>query len=147
MQYDSYENFYPQQGDEVFEFLSVGKRGVLLKRVIFEPTANKGIYNLAMGDVDIDGELNTSFISNNGDIYKVFTTIADIVEAYLRKYPDRLIYFHGNTAQKNRLYRIAIGNNLHSLSTKFMIYSEIGNNILPFEKDMPVDSFYFKIKP
>lgn len=146
MQYGVYKNLYIQKEYSVFEFFSIGTRGVIPKRIVFEPTEQQYIYNLVMGDVDINNMINVNFVSNNGDRNKVLATIVYIVEIYLKKHPERWVYFKGNTEEKTRLYRMAVGNNLELLLLKFEIYSRIENKVLPFQKNMAVDGFLIKIK-
>lgn len=146
MHYDVYDVFHIAQENHLFEFFSIGFRGVLLKRVVFQPTRNQFLYNLVMGDVDINGNLNCDSISNNGDTHKVLATIIRIVEMHLSEYPRRVIGFYGNTIQKTRLYRMLISNNLEYLLLNFMLYSLVNDKVILFKKNMPVDVFFITTK-
>jgi len=42
---------------------------------------------------------------------KILATVAFIAQVFLEEYPDRTISFRGSTAERTRLYRMAIGNN------------------------------------
>ncbi|WP_217607250.1 hypothetical protein, partial [Chitinophaga sp. GbtcB8] len=129
----------------VFEFLSIGKRGIIPKRIVFVPTEYADVYNLMLGDIDMNGEINDVSISANGDRNKILSTVAHVVEVYLKAYPQRWVYFTGSTKERTRLYRMAIGINLEQLLLKFEIYSRIDNEIIPFHKNMELDGFLVRI--
>jgi hypothetical protein len=146
MQYDVYNDLHIKEGYSVFEFFSVGRRGVILKRIAFAPTEYEDVYNLVFGDINVDGEIDDFSNSGNGDRNKVLSTIAHVIEIYLRAFPNRFIFFTGSTQERTRLYRMAIGINLDKLLLKFEIYSKVGNDILPFRKNMELEGFLVKIK-
>ena len=109
MNYDIYSDIDARLNLGVFEFVSVGKYGVIRKRVKFAPTALPNVYNLAFGDINEFDEINDLSKSNNGDRNRVLATIVKIVDLYTSKYPERLIYFRGSTVERTRLYRMAVG--------------------------------------
>jgi hypothetical protein len=146
MQYDVYKDLYIKEGYSVFEFLSIGKKGIIPKRIVFIPTEHPKVYNLMLGDIDVNGEINDVSISANGDRDKILSTVAHVVEVYLRAYPQRWIYFSGSTRGRTRLYRMAIGINLEYLLLKFEVYAKVGNDIAPFSKNMKADAFLVRIK-
>lgn len=146
MQYEAYKNFYTDATYSVFEFLSVGKKGIILKRIVFAPTEYKNVYNLVFGDIDINGEINHQSTSNNGDRNKILATLMHAIDTYLNLYPERIITFTGSTLERTRLYRIAISLNIEYLATKFNIYCQNDNGIFPFEKGKEINSFFIKKK-
>lgn len=127
-----------------FDFISYGKKGSIRKRILFTPTEEKNIYNLAFGDLDKQGEIDDYANSGNGDRDKILATIADVVEKYFTRYPDRHIYFRGSTPGRMRLYRMAIGLHLEELSRKFVIYAVKDGNIVPFARNVDVEDFVIK---
>ena len=129
---------------DTFDFVSYGKKGSIHKRIMFTPTEEKDVYNLAFGDLDEQGGIDDYAISGNGDRDKILATIADVVERYFARYPDRCIYFHGSTPARTRLYRMAIGAHLEELSRKFKIY--VNGDTVPFVKDMSVADFVVKAR-
>lgn len=147
MNYDVYSDLYIKESYSIFEFLSIGPRGVIPKRIAFVPTEYPEIYNLIFGDIDVNGEINDYSISNNNDRNKVLATIAHAVSIYLKAYPERWIYFTGSTEARTRLYRMAINVNLTELESKFAIYARRNDSIIPFEKNMQLDGILIKIKP
>lgn len=146
MQHEVYKNFYTDNTSSIFEFLSVGKKGIILKRIVFEPTEYNNVYNLVFGDIDIDGEINDKSTSNNGDRNKILATLMHAIDTYLNLYPERIITFTGSTLERTRLYRIAISLNIEYLATKFIIYCQNDNGIFPFEKGKEINSFLIKKK-
>jgi hypothetical protein len=148
MNYEVYEDVYKSPDFGVFDFLSVGKYGAILKRIAFVPTDIPYVYNLAFGNIKNDGRIDYTSVSDNGDRNKLLATIANVVDQYTCKYPERLIYFRGSTKERTRLYRMAVGINLEELSKKFEIYGEVDNegDFVPFRKDMEISAFLIKRK-
>ncbi|WP_205513811.1 DUF6934 family protein [Longitalea arenae] len=118
MNYEIYSDLDVTKDLGVFEFLSVGEKRVINKRIAFIPSAVPFVYNLAFGDINEDGEIDDLTISNNGGRNKVLSTLAKVVEIYTNKYPERLIYFRGSTKERTRLYRMAVGLNPDELAKK-----------------------------
>jgi hypothetical protein len=129
-----------------FNFVSYGKKGIIYKRIMFTPTEDANIYDLAFGDVNEEGELNDNTISDNGDRNKVLATVAAVLARYLKKFPDRTICFEGSTPQRTRLYRMAISLHLEALSKDFDIYHKENEDLLPFDKNMIIKVFVIKKK-
>ena len=109
MKYEVYTKIEVTDDFNIFDFISSGKHGNILKRVVFTKTEEDNVDNLALGDVEDDNELNDYTVTDNGDRNKVLATVASIVDAYTKRFPDRWIIFRGSTAERTRLYRIAIG--------------------------------------
>ncbi|WP_414709865.1 DUF6934 family protein [Puia sp.] len=116
------------------------------KQIVFTQTNISGIYNLALGDVAENGEINDSRISDNGDRNKILATVVNAVEGYTKKYPRRRIAFKGSTAERTRLYRMAIGLHLNELGSKFEIYGLVEGEFKPFHTNMPVEALLIKKK-
>lgn len=146
MKYEVYAPLAIADDFSKFDFISQGPKGDIHKRIMFTPTEEKNIYNLAFGDVDEQGDIDDYVISDNGDRDKIFSTIADFAEVYLSRYPRRWLYFEGSTAARTRLYRMAIGLHLEELSRKFDIYGRLGERIMPFRKNMILTAFIVKKK-
>jgi hypothetical protein len=86
-----------------FDFISTGKSGNFIKRVVFMRTEIDRVYNLAFGDVMENGEIDDYSITDNGDRNKILATIFDVVNTYTVRFPGRLIYFKGSTRERTRL--------------------------------------------
>ncbi|WP_394337181.1 DUF6934 family protein [Chitinophaga skermanii] len=66
--------------------------------------------------------------------------------SYLNRHPERYIFFTGSTNGRTRLYRMAIGLNLEELSSKFEIYCQTDNGIIPFRKNISITGLLIKRK-
>lgn len=148
MKYDAYGEFTITRDFRTFEFVSEGKYGFIRKQIAFIPTEIPQVYNLAFGDVQENDEVDDNSISDNGDRDKILATLVRVIERYTERYPERWIYFRGNTKGRTRLYRMAVGLNLEELSKKFEIYAEINDTteFRPFCKNMPISAFLIKRK-
>lgn len=138
MKYEVYQGIKITDDYSIFLFLSIGQNGNIPKRIEFMPTEIPGVFNLSFGDVGANGEIDDAKVSDNGDRNKVLATVAFAVEIYLNKYPDRWVYFSGSTRERTRLYRMAVGLNLKELATKFEIYAEQQDGIVPFQTNMEI---------
>jgi hypothetical protein len=58
MKYEVYEGILSTDEFDIFDFISRGRNGEVLKRVAFTQTDLKNVYHLAMGDVVEGGELD-----------------------------------------------------------------------------------------
>jgi hypothetical protein len=146
MKYDVYQDFKYTDDFDAIDFLSVGKKGSVYKRITFTRTENESIYNLAFGDIDGYDDIDDYKVSDNGDRNKVLATVAYIVELYTIKYPERWVLFKGSTKVRTRLYRMAIGINLNELIQKFDIYGLTQSGTFVFYKNMEIEAFLIKKK-
>lgn len=146
MKYDYYNELMVSDNFDKVDFVSKGRRGQVLKRIVFTEINRSNIFNLSFGDVEEDGEYGDFIVTDNGDRNKVLATIARVIMHFTSRYPQRSIILRGSTEARNRLYRMAIGLNLEELSRDFCIYSFIGGRLIRFERDMEVSTFYIKRK-
>ena len=105
-----------------YDFVSIGPMGNIKKVVKFNETGEKGIYNLAFGNITEDGLLDDFTTNNNNDRNKILATIVDIVIDFTSRFPEYYIYFSGSTEARTRLYRMAIAVNYEELSKTFKIW-------------------------
>lgn len=141
MKYEVYVDVNFTEDFEVIDFISIGKNGPIPKRITFTITEHENVYNLTLGNVDENGELDDRTVSDNGDRNKILATIFYVVDAYTKKYPERWIAFRGSTKERTRLYRMAVGINLEELSKKFEIYAFAQEELVSFTKNM--ESMHF----
>lgn len=142
MKHKSYDVLKITDDLSIFEFISIGQRGHVHKRIVFMPSNRPEVRSLALLDKDMaTGEFIDTSISDNGDRNKILATVEHAIDAYTQKYPDRWIHFKGNTAQRTRLYRMAVGINFDELSLKYNVYAVTGGNVIPFSKNMDLDGF------
>lgn len=146
MKYEIYSDLKASSDLSIFDFNSVGKHGIIPKRIIFAATELDNVYNLAFGDIDENGEIDDYRTTNNGDRNKILATIAEVIKVYTQKYPGRIIFFRGSTIERTRLYRMAVSLNLDELSVEFDIYGVVGDKIMPFKQNMDITAFLIKRK-
>jgi hypothetical protein len=146
MKYESYDLVRIADDLSSHDFVSKGYRGHFLKQIVFEPTTKSQIYRLVFGNLVAEHEIDDFTVNDKGDRNKILVTVAQAVNKYTKRYPERMIYFVGSTQSRTRLYRMAIGLNLEELSRTFDIYGETANGIIPFCRDMEVIAFLIKRK-
>lgn len=108
-----------------YQFTSEGVNGSIQKIVQYSKLTIPGIgivYNLGFGDLMEDGNVSDIANSNNGDMEKVLSTVANTVYDFLEHYPDQLIFAHGSTAIRTKLYQRKLTQMLQIISTEFDIY-------------------------
>jgi len=146
MKYEVYSEIEISDDFNVFDFISTGKNGDILKRVAFSKTEEENVYNLALGDVDEDNDIDDNAVTDNGDRNKVLATVAAIVEAYTKRFPDRWIIFRGSTEERTRLYRMAVGLHLDELSSLYEIWAYKDEQLIRFSKNLTINAFLIKRK-
>jgi hypothetical protein len=123
MRYDSYNAAVVDRDLNIYEFASIGPRGTILKRVVFNPTEHSEVFNLAFGDMLTDNtEVTDKTVTDNGDRDKTLATIAKIIDMYTLEHPQHWVNIRGSTASRTRLYQMAIGANFKELDKKYMVY-------------------------
>jgi hypothetical protein len=80
------------------------------------------LYSLVLADIEDDGSLSVTRISNNGDLKKNLATVYRTIETFLNNHPRALIVFRGNTEAKTRLYQIAIARYLDRFLERYLIW-------------------------
>lgn len=131
----------------VFEFVSKGPKGEIVKLVQYSETNFVGIYNLGFGDKnERTSDADDHVITNNGDSQKVLATVATTVYAFLDKHPKAWIYATGSNNIRTRLYRIGITNNLAEITRDFEVFGLANNAWYPFEKGVEYEAFLLKKK-
>jgi len=89
-----------------FVFPSEGRYGVLIKIVSFEEVAElKDTFNLALGTLMPDGEIDFDTLSNNGGRNKILATVAEIVRIFLEYHAGKGVYITGSDPRRTLLYR------------------------------------------
>jgi hypothetical protein len=146
MKYEVYSEVEVTDEFDVFHFISTGRNGDVLKRVAFTKTEQEKVYNLAFGDVDEDNEINDYSVTDNGDRNKVLATVVSIVEVYTKRFPDRWIFFRGSTAERTRLYRIAVGLHIDELSGLYELKAYVDGDLVSFVKNMKINAFLIRRK-
>lgn len=115
-----------EEKDNQYWFESIGPNGVIRMCGRFELSTVKNVYQFEFGIHDsIEGDLNTSFRSNNADKDKIISTIFNIILTFLSCNKNAIVRFSGSTESRTKLFRMWILNNWYSVNNSFIIY---GNN-------------------
>ncbi len=146
MKYDKY-SIDSSSSFSKFEFHSEGPKGRVKKQVIFKAfNEAPNVFNLGFGDVDLNGEVNDTIVTNNNDSQKVLATVALTVYKFFEKHPDCFIYATGSTKERTRLYRMGISTNLDDILIDFDVYGYINDAWRIFEKGVNYEAFLIKRK-
>lgn len=94
---------YSRQRFDRYIFISIGRKRII-KAVDFSLTSVKGLYNIGFGDLLPNGSMDDKVNSNNGDIFKVLSTIAQIIRDFTAEFPNAKIVFTGSTNERTKLY-------------------------------------------
>ena len=107
----------------IYEFVSEGPKGSIMKMVEYTETATENVYNLGFGYYDkTTKSINDLSVTNNSDSLKVLATVASTVYAFIEKHPNSYILATGSTNVRTRLYRMGITNNLAEITEDFVVY-------------------------
>jgi hypothetical protein len=130
-----------------FEFISIGKKGDIIKVVQYSPTGIPNIFNLGFGDKDVrTGKISDTVISDNGDGQMVLATVANTVIEFMKKHPSSQIIAVGVSKSRTRLYQIGIFNNHHEIVKSFKVYGYIHGKWEIFEKSRNYEAFLVRKK-
>src|SRR5665213_189303 len=130
-----------------FEFVSEGKKGLIHKLVLYQPTNLKRLCNLAFGDKDLEtGDVDDKVISDNGDSEKVLSTVVATIYAFTDKYPQTWIYATGSSKARTRLYRMRISKFLEEVKIDFEILGEFNDEWEDFKPGTEYEGFLVRRK-
>ncbi|MVM29852.1 hypothetical protein GO755_07400 [Spirosoma sp. HMF4905] len=133
-----------------YQFESVSEQRTINKAIQFTPFPDNAIlYNLALGDLQPDGTLSDSVVSNNHDMNRVMATVFQALLTFFEHYPSKLVYFQGSDGEgiRTRLYRILIARQLDQATDLFAIYGRRANNsVEEFEPNQDYTGFIFQRK-
>jgi len=130
-----------------YSFHSIGPRGKIIKviRLRLHQTEPNVIFNMSLGDFDErTNEINTDVISDNGDRDMILKTTAHAILRFCHRYPQSYVLLRGNTAIRNRLYRMSISNRLDEIKKRCLIYGLMGTEVSIFLRGRDYDGFLVK---
>ena len=134
---------YATNNDTLYDFLSLGPKGVITKQVRFALLHGDKVYNLAFGDFDsATRTFDDQAVSNNGDLELILATVAAAVYDFCRYHSGASIFAVGGTPARTRLYRMAIARHLNRLQAQFRIYGELEDEWEPFQLNRPYTAFF-----
>lgn len=109
---DNKYNFTANTENSVFQFISTGSTGTILKRVQFkrmsQSVSGQTVFNLALGDVTKDDKLDDKAASNNHDILIIISTVSNLLSGFTESHPADFVHIRGNTDQKTNLYNRSV---------------------------------------
>jgi hypothetical protein len=124
-----------------FDFISVGKKGEIHKRVTFIEF-HYGFFNMGLGDLNLEtAEVDYYSVTDNGDRNTVLATVSEIIESFFELYPSHTIYFKGTSNSRTRLYQMAINHFYNELSERFHILGELDDKMTRFKRNTNYKSF------
>ena len=104
MRLDSYQTS-SNQNTQLFTFLSVGHKGIVVKIVNYEQI-EENKFNLSFGDYDIVSQtINDTIVTNNGDGGKVLATVVRTLFPFFEKYPNAQVFVEGSNQARTKLYQ------------------------------------------
>lgn len=105
-----------------FEFVSIGPKGSIVKRIEFTYIELLSFWNLGFGDYNpATNRIDDQIVLGNGDGRKVLATVAFAVQQFLTTRPDATVFFTGSTDQRTRVYSWAIANYWSDISASFHV--------------------------
>ena len=129
----------------IYAFESRSNQRTIQKYVIFTPIDSR-CYNLALVDLEEDGRLSDTTVSNNDDLERVLSTVIQIILKFLNHNLDCEVSFAGSTPERTRLYRIVINKYINDFSDHLSV-----DGILPeqsreaFKPNRPYLSFVLSL--
>ena len=105
--------------DPYYYFQSEGEQGKIAKIVTFTRLKNK-FWNLGFGDLE-GNKINDTVVSNNHDIVKLISTIAQITYDFSDKFPKRNIEITPVDEKRRRLYNHVFRRNYEAINVHFKI--------------------------
>jgi hypothetical protein len=132
-----------------FDFESINDRRIIHKRVLYSPTIIPDLYNLALGDVEINNTLNDTVRSGNEDRNEIIATVVQTLLIFFQSYPHRAVYFEGSDPEgvRTRLYRAVISRELDNTRESFDIYGMYDDQSVEFfERYKPYVAFIIRRK-
>lgn len=134
-------NFKKSENGLVYSFISTGPKGQIEKVVGFDLIDNNKTNNLSLADRKGD-RLEDVSLSNNGDIFKIFNTIAEIFTDFVNDFTNVRIFFEGNTLGKNVSYARTLTNRLAKIYEQgFIVQGYIDGNWESYKKGQNYEAF------
>jgi hypothetical protein len=101
--------------------VSVGKRSVIKCVQLDSLFEDANHFNLCLYDYNENAKtLSDNIVTNNGDVEKVFVTIAYCLNHFFISYPKASVFFEGNSPSRNRLYRLQINRYRHLWNDQYL---------------------------
>jgi len=119
---------------EVFAFESIGPRGRIAKIVVFD-LVEGNVWNLGFGDRH-DGDWDDEAISNNGDLVRVISTVAQAALQFSDRWPERRILISPVDEKRKRLYNTIFKRRHHEILQTFEVVGLTAQGVRLYEPDI-----------
>ncbi|MBS1600388.1 MAG: hypothetical protein JST75_19320 [Bacteroidetes bacterium] len=143
MKNKKYEPVFVSPDKKEYKFTSAGPKGNIEKIVQFTQTDNPDIFNIALGSRLEHGAIDYSITHNNQDRNQILETVKNSVYEFTSEYPDKSVFYKGNTIEKTRLYRLVLTKHFHELSHDFEIFGVLKEGIGFFAEQFVSGKEYF----
>lgn len=130
----------------VYAFESISNERTVQKYVIFT-LIKTDCYNLALVDLDEDGQLSDTTISNNHDMERVLSTVIQVILTFLKENTRAEIAFSGSTPERTRLYRVIINKYSYEVIDTILVHGILANQEREvFQSNRPYTSFVLSLR-
>ncbi|MEK7256593.1 MAG: hypothetical protein AAB316_17695 [Bacteroidota bacterium] len=137
-------SFVSEAENTLFPFQSEGENGIFDMAVEFQKmSANQ--YNLALGVYD-EGEFRDDLETNNGDFWKIMSTVAAVLFEFFRSHPAAVVQIRADEQRRLRVYNGIFQKRKADIERHFKISGMIGNIRSPFDPNRFYDGFEIKLK-
>lgn len=124
---------------EVFIFESVGPKGRVRKVVIFDQI-RADLWNLGFGDL-LEHGWDDFVITNNGDLVRVISTVAQAIYQFSERWPERRILINPVDEKRKQLYNTIFKRRHQEVSDLFEIKGIEGETLRSYEPHILFDVF------
>ncbi|GAB2565985.1 DUF6934 family protein [Spirosoma areae] len=129
----------------VYAVESTSSKRTIQKYVIFT-LIKPSCYNLALVDLDEDGQLSDTTISNNQDMERVLSTVIQIIATSLKENMGTEVVFSGSTPERTRLYRLIINKYSGEVANTMLVHGVLANQKREiFQPNRPYISFVLSL--
>lgn len=126
----------------VYEFYSEGKNGRIRKEIHFElMQKTPSIFNLSVGKLLKDGNIDDKTITGNQDTEKILSVISDAILEFINSRNAALVYVKGSTPSRTRLFQMWIAKVYEQFNPLVWIDGRVKERWIPFKKGIAFEAF------
>ena len=119
------------------------KSGWIIKSIVFNQLEKEEFFNLALFDyLEVEKEWSDTNRSHPIKLSMLFFTVCAIVLDFLKKNPDAIVSFEGNTQSRSRLYNIFISQHLNFFNNQFQVLGDTEFEIEKFQTNKKYSTIY-----
>lgn len=139
-----HRGYIPESDERYYVFYSHGTKDIL-KIITFTPIEKNGnkYYNWGFGDLVEDEtggfNVNDKTESNNGDLRRVFYTVASTLSVFFETNPEAIVHVEGSTRQRTTIYGKIIARHWLDIEPLYDIKGSKNGQIEPFQEAIEFD--------